>query len=228
MPIWLYRILSGNDNLSEDERCQQCLFSAASAGKVEVVDFLLTSNIQPTELDIPLFFAASGMHANVMRSLLQKGADPNMRCQDVNIGNRRSKRFFPVDGLQRNANSGPALFHAISGVCGSHISRQLDDENVRDCFHLLLDAGSSMKAVDEYRKTPLHYAVAVGGCSRPNYTLYELLLRNGADPMAKDCLGNTPLHLFQLHADFTPAMEQFIAHGADINARRPSENWIVH
>jgi ankyrin repeat protein len=66
---------------------------AASSGNTKVVDMILTSPDtsvdHPDYPDTPLFLAAFGLHFDILRSLLQSGADPN----------KRSTNFNPEDGI---------------------------------------------------------------------------------------------------------------------------------
>jgi ankyrin repeat protein len=67
--------------------------------------------------------------------------------------------------------------------------------------------------VDEYGRTPLHYAAAEG-----NASLVEELLRSGADVNAQDDDGWSPLH-FGAQAGSTSVVAVLLGAGADVALR---------
>ena len=56
----------------------------------------------------------------------------------------------------------------------------------------MLEAGSDVKAVDENKRTPLHYAVIAS--SGDSFEMEDKLLAKGADVNARDKRNRTPLH----------------------------------
>lgn len=202
------------------------LCTAAKCGKSQLVDLLLTSpdiSVDPLDaVDTPLFLASAGLHLEIMRSLLKKGADPMRRSQ--NHGTRMP--WLSLSDLSKEKDSGPTPFHAI---CGASKDRRYgqgpsDEDVLRKCFRLLSEAGCDINATDGQGKTPLHYSVAQGSLSKPNNVLSTLLLESGADPTVRDKEGNTPFHLVQLSEDSAPTVEALLSHGADITARRPRDD----
>ncbi|KAF4629093.1 hypothetical protein G7Y89_g9055 [Cudoniella acicularis] len=195
---------------------------AAKQGKSQLVDLLLTSpdvSVDPADVgDTPLFLASAGLHLEIMRSLLRKGADPMRRSKNYGDG----MRCFSASEFINKKDRGPTPFHAICGASKSPSRNpgSSDEDIARKCFKLLSEAGCDINALDDQGKTPLHYSVAADSHSRPNKVLSLLLLENGADPMVPDMRGDTPLHLMQLFERSTPTIEALIAHGADITARR--------
>jgi ankyrin repeat protein len=205
---------------------------AAQSGKSQVVDLLLTSpgiSVDPPgHGDTPLFLASGGLHFEVMRSLLKKGANPNKRS--MNYADQRGMRCFTLDNIGATQTLGPTPLHAVCGVVRHNFTRQRDNENMKKCFHLLLDAGCDVNAVDQDGKTPLHYSIAdnqwEGTDSKSGlsgFTLTQLLLENGADPMSRDKSGSTPLHLVLLSKSSARAVELLLTKGANLNDRRLSD-----
>lgn len=204
------------------EDLNQALCWASKSGKVEIVDFLLSlpdvTADPPEQPDTPLFLAVSGLHSDVVNSLLENGADPKKISENVGY-----MQGYTIHDLLERGKTGPSPLHAICAYSRQTYSREGDEEtakNLKKCFQLLLKYGCNIDAIDRHGKTPLHHSV-----SKQGYTdLSLLLLENGADPMIRDKLGNTTLHLMKPNQSSGPLVELLIAKGADMNARRPSDN----
>jgi ankyrin repeat protein len=201
------------------EDLRKGLIWAVSAGQTEAVELLLdspdTAIDHPDYYDTPLFLAASGLHFNIMRTLLKRGVDPN----------KRSSISWRYNWGRKGC--GPTPLHAVCGRSYDRYNhrywhRSSDDEVMQKCFNLLLEAGCDINAVDEEEKTPLHYVVLSDRRSKSNDQCCRLLLENGAEVMAQDKSGNTPLHLVHLkqyNHDSTNIIDTLMANGADINKR---------
>jgi ankyrin repeat protein len=115
--------------------------------------------------DTPLHAAAAGYRKDMLKALLQNGAD-------VAAVNRRGATalHYATDGAPESPCWNPkAQFDTIS---------------------LLIDAGASPDAFDKSGVAPLHRAVRQR-CS----TAVDCLLRKGASVRLKNKSGSTPLHL---------------------------------
>lgn len=195
---------------------------ATNGKSIEVLDLLLTS--PDIYLDTPkgspvsktpLFLAASRHRADMVRSLLKNGANPNGRS--VNPDHERLP--FHLSDLRRERIY-PTPMHALAGAR----YRPNNEEDLKICFHLLLDAGADVNAVNNSGLTPLHLCVN----RSPALGLVELLLNSGADPMARDKDGNTPLHLVQFTSKSSSAIQLLLRHGADVTARRADGSTPLH
>ena len=116
--------------------------------------------------DTALHLAAAGYRNQIVRTLLEAGADPN------SAGNHRRSR--------------PLHYAADGYVVGPAWDAQQQVKTIR----ILLDAGADLHAMDKNGATALHRAVrtrcaaAVGS-----------LLKAGADPNQRNVSGSTAFHL---------------------------------
>ncbi|KAF4439612.1 ankyrin [Fusarium acutatum] len=139
----------------------------------------------------PLFQACHEVDPIMVSILLEAGADPN-------IGQLR-----PMFGGYRDEMAGANVLHALAApYCASKDPFKIykrysafpnkyppDDEAVRECFRLVIDAGADVNHVDNAGNTPLHLAEIP--------LMAQLLLEAGADITAINCRNNTPLHVAQ-------------------------------
>src|SRR5579871_4861159 len=116
--------------------------------------------------DTPLHLAAAGHRAEIVRLLLEAGADPNSR-----MNHRRS---------------GP-LHYAADGCPGRE---NWDADKQVETIRRLLEAGAEIDAADKNGATPLHRAVRTRCAAAVKY-----LLEAGADPKLRNKPGSTAFHL---------------------------------
>jgi hypothetical protein len=163
-----------------------------------------------------LMEAAEEGHEDVVRLLLEQGADPG-------LGD-----FLGTTALHQAARNGhlgvaAALIEHGADVnrAGHQASSPLHDavleENV-EVAELLLEHGADVHHRNDSGYTALHWAAFRG-----NAEAVELLLDAGADVDARDRAGKTPLHAC---AEFAPAPTEaagiLIENGADVGARDAS------
>lgn len=211
----------------QPEDLYRALCWAARSGMAPVVDLILTSReVSIDGLDrsnTPLFLASAGLHFEAMRSLLKAGADPNRRCSNTS---QHPMRGHPTEDCHEKEFLGPMPLHALCGVMSHNIfGGQTDEENIKKCFKLLLDAGCDINAIDTANKTPLHYAMSrkSRGFSSESELVSSLLLQNGADPSISDNNGDTPLHLLKLQQESSILIEPLLRHGGSLTVRRPKD-----
>ena len=229
----LYACQSGNTETVQEmmpylkaEDLNRSLCVASRSGKTEVVKLLLTSPEvladPPNVENTPLFLASGGMHLEIMRSLLEKGADPMKRSENFS---RHDRGFFTIDDMRRKEKHGPTPFHALCGASQErgYLNNKFDEDLLRKCFQTLYEAGADIDAIDNWGKTPLHYSVCQSDYGAANNVISILLLEAGADPRVADKEGNTPLHLVRLHSASARTIAALIKHGADINAKRATD-----
>ncbi|SCV27628.1 uncharacterized protein FFB14_01645 [Fusarium fujikuroi] len=152
----------------------------------------------------PLFQACKQVDPMMVSILLEAGADPNI-CQL-----RPKPRLLAESIKQRRALSGsrdemggPNVLHALAApYCASKDPYSSykrasafpnkyppDDEAIRECFRLVINAGANVNHIDSAENTPLHLAEIP--------LMAQLLLEAGADITAINWRNDTPLHASQ-------------------------------
>jgi cytohesin len=142
---------------------------------------------QQNDLNKRLLQACLALNAKPddIKTLLDKGADPNAKAQIETIEGWTLlylKALYNRENAARLKSSDPSA-EIIAELPPLFIAAFYGRE---DIARLLLDAGSSPHAKSENGKTPLHLA--------QNENVARLLLAAGAGPNAKDDKGLTPLH----------------------------------
>jgi ankyrin repeat protein len=168
--------------------------------------------------DTPLIYAIERQPANIVKMLIDAGANVNYR---VKYATRQSVLHIAVS--QQDAAKVKMLIDAGADV------------NVQENFEvtplliasgnknttitkLLLDGGADANLKDHYGNTPLHKAIY------QNESMIKVLLDAGADiNAAKDFSGATPLHYAARDLDVT-IVGILINAGADVNAKFKIQN----
>ena len=196
-------LVEGTSADTRDSLGRTPLFLAATMGEVDVVKLLLARD----DVDVnaqtaipysitPLFVAAGGIRLEVLRTLLQFGADVNLRSwfgtalnQAVSSENATSTELLLEAGADpdsRDENDNPAIFEAAkAGENYWWLSRRPTARIVK----LLHKYGANLEARDNSQNTLLH--VAAKAC---NVEAVEMLLAEGLDPDAVDSMGQKPQH----------------------------------
>ena len=142
----------------------------------------------------PLFLAAEGSHHQVVRALLQGGAEVNVRSwrgtalncavSSCNITSTQLLLEAGADPDTRDEEGTPVIFDAAK------VRLETDEMAPTAQFVKLLQKhGANLKARDTSQRTILH--VAAEEC---NLEAVQMLLAEGLDPDVIDDTGLTPLH----------------------------------
>jgi ankyrin repeat protein len=164
---------------------------------IDFIAFLLRRganvNVQNIWNQTPLLKAAVRGHDEIIRRLIEAGAEVNIQDADGNSplhavvqrevetvenGFERSTRILLENGADPNAKNKSGITPIHSAAFGGLVP----------VVRLLLEKGVDVNAKSDENITPLHFAV-----ERGNEETVRLLLERGADPNAKDNEGNTPL-----------------------------------
>ena len=147
-----------------------------------------------------LFLAIrSRMPSNVVRILLENGADPNLR-----------------NGMNQTP------LHVLLGPQGFLPRYHGSDYNLV-VAQLLLERGANVNARDNNYKTPLLLAL-----ERQAFDMTRFLLEQGANPNMENSEGDTPLHTLLLQRNNksendVPIVHLLMEHGADMGARNKDQ-----
>jgi 7,8-dihydropterin-6-yl-methyl-4-(beta-D-ribofuranosyl)aminobenzene 5'-phosphate synthase len=191
------------------------IHEAAAQGQLQTVQQLLESNPElATELSergfTALHLATNGGHIDVMKLLLDTGAEINAGDRDGDApvhwaayaGQDEALQLLlqrKVDRKARNRRGWTALMWTAAR---GHTSTA----------ELLISAGLAVNTSDSQGSTPLHEAAGNG-----HTDVVKLLLAHGAKVNATDGWGDCPLHLASWNGDLRSA-ELLLAAGAKVNA----------
>ena len=175
----------------------------------------------------PLHHAARSGTADVVRTLLEAGADPNAWATGFNVD--WGWGWTPLH-LAARSNPDPGVVGALLDA-GADLDARGEERYLVGYSPLhyaganpnptvtaaLLDAGADVHARSQRGRTPLHEAAA----SASNPAVIELLAAAGADVNARDASGYAPLHSAAWYNHRPEIVTALIAAGADVNARDP-------
>jgi ankyrin repeat protein len=203
------------------------LMAASRSGNAAGAELLLAHGAEVNAKErsreqTALMWAVAERHPEVVRVLLENGADVHARSrvwqQRVYAGlTRNASAYVEPETLSEEAEGGftPLLFAAENGALS--------------CAKLLVAAGANVNDTAANGSSALAVATLSG-----NGALAAFLLDNGANPNAAGA-GYTPLHAAILRSNLD-LIRALLAHGADTNARlmkatparRHSQDWAMN
>ena len=166
---------------------------AASGGLREMVRLLLEAGADP---DPGLRVAAESSYVGIVRLLLGAGADPNPPGNQpllFTVTDPRVLELLCAHGADLTASDNWGRTVLAPGLRANHHSEQVDQQMLA-CYQCLLRRGASVEARSKEGRTPIHEAATLASNNATSRQLLALFLAAGGDPNAVDNKGNTPLH----------------------------------
>ncbi len=206
-------------------RIGDALHAAVRGGHGKIVNHLLESGASIHEPDgqglPPLHVAAVFGQAEILRSLLLKGADKD--SLDVSGCTALYRAFYANDDSMRSPPlSGEHCADVVRALLDHGANVRITDRRGRTPLHcaetkevidMLVEAGSDVHARTDDGSTSLHFSA-----SGSNGEAVLALLKHGADVNAKDDTESTPLHAAVWYAhlqESAPVVELLLRSGAD-------------
>lgn len=206
----------GADLCAKDKKGRTPFHMACKYGYIEVAEFLLSkgANIEDTATDAnwaPLLFATCGGRimgqyhiVHTPKFLLDNGANIQAAAMDGQTALHGAVRRESAELVQlllgRGANSRAVQ---ANGNTALHLACSTQNTSMQPHMlivaELLLDHGADLEARNAHGSTPLHLSIS---CSQHIYgftaTVYNGLLRRGADRLAVDANGKSAEDLVDL------------------------------
>lgn len=170
--------------------------------------------------DEAMIFAVKAGNIEFLRQMIHDGADVNKKCLGL-----QTPLAAAMFAGEEKINPEMIEFLAMNGA-EINTDFELDEETITnpinmsismnrpDIMKILISYGADVNRRDFSGRTPLVYAVLMGG------EFAKFLLKNGADPDIPDKEGRTPLMLAALDASIDPAMLKILLKsGANVNAK---------
>ncbi|KAJ5773840.1 hypothetical protein N7457_008736 [Penicillium paradoxum] len=175
------------------------LCRACQRGKLGAVQALIETGQcdvnAPVDGDTPIFLAAAHVELEIVKFLLQHGADVSIRSKNRQIEPTLTPLHGVVDRLR-------------------HYQELEDLPRYEELMQLLLDAGCDINAQDAHGHTALLLSAHL------EVPLIPFLLQHGADPNIAENGGSTSLHLLHRPLGHPGWFESLIAHGARLDIVR--------
>lgn len=159
----------------------------------------------------PLFDASLKGNIEVVKSLIENGADTNLedhnKLTPLHVACFRGHKEIVEKLIENQAD----VNVKITEESPLHLASL---KNHHEIVKLLLEKGADIEAKDKNGKTPLHYAMSAN-----SKEAIEELNKRGANPDAKDEYGNLPLYYLDHLAQRNFSEERFINFlGGDLNS----------
>jgi cytohesin len=188
------------------------LVAAVSVGSVQKVSEFLRAGVNPNARDaqgrLALVEATRLDNLNLMRALLDKGADPNA----ADGSSVKPIEVAEKNGLSHKGVEATELLRARGAVMppGDLFWQAAYDGQVEEAERLLKQ-GADVNAL-----TPAGHSVLWAAIDKRNNSMVEFLLNHGADPNRPGSGDATPLCKAIRDGD-NPMVESLLNHGADPN-----------
>ena len=218
----------------DKKRRQQFLLACASGGLDKVVEFIeshIDVNARDRKDDDPmrsaindtnftgLHFAAKQGHVDIVKVLLQNGADVNAVTLNRKTGLHFAAQFGHVEVVIVLIQNG-ADVNAVAIYRDTPLLLACNEEYFQfTVAELLIQNGADVNAVNGLKRSALHKAI-----DRGHFCLVMLLIQKDAGVNAVTSYGQRPLHTvvrkpsFKMDREPVYFVNLLLQHGADVNA----------
>jgi ankyrin repeat protein len=206
------------------------LFEAVKSGQLVAAKSALASGANPDISDpsslMPLVhFCANAKRFDLMRALLEHGADFNQLDKDWRTPIRRCVEDGLYEGvkifisyradLTERDSVGDSLLH-------SACARGRKGMAYFDIAKALIDAGATLIAQNQRREIPLHHAARYGG------ELMARFIASRSDVNSPDADGHAPIHAAALGMDNEDGVRTLIDANANLDAKDRNAQTALH
>jgi hypothetical protein len=164
---------------------------------------------KPNDYRMALTESIEKNRINIVKELLEMGADPNVAYPDGTIPLIHATRKNSLGMVQLLLNKG-AQVNKVNEV-GSTALIDAANNGYQKIVAALLAKGADINM-----KTNSGWTALLGAVSKGNFEIVKLLLDNGADPNAVNNDGNSPLSAAAYNG-YVEIVKLLLAHGADVN-----------
>ena len=193
---------------------EKSFHAAARAHDLMAITAFLDAGINPNARDASdegrtaLISAAARGDLEVVKLLIQRGADPNVTDNNgyTALLHALEARYDQVEQVLLNHPKLDPHARGFNGV--TTLSKYVWRER-KDAVQKLLDLGADVNAQDNDGDAPLHGAAQSG-----NVEILDLLLAKGANPNLTNKVGGTPL-MWAVVFDHEEVARRLIERGAD-------------
>lgn len=220
-PVVVGLIQAGADVTLLDPKGRTALGIAADLGRLEMTRTILSCGVKPDLTDrpvSPLVRASRGGHLEIVRLLLQAGADPN---RISTYGNASAL----TDAIEKNhievvhvlVEAGADVNTPVEDACNA-IQCAIPTGNL-DLIRFLLEAGADVNALNWWGANALHAAAYHGSPE-----IVALMIKTGAGinvALKRD--GLTPLMAAVAHPE---CLKLLLDAGADVTARNKKQQTV--
>ncbi|EEZ97168.2 Tankyrase-like Protein [Tribolium castaneum] len=192
------------------------LMCAARNNRISVVDFLIDT-LEDTRVDAvdidsqtALFHAAMGGHIEIVKRLIDLGANLNKRSKESRTALHVACERGHCDVAELLLNHEADMeAKDTNGNTPLHVASQ---NQQTELVHVLLETGADPDSENLKGSTPLHIASSLGSKG-----ILEILLQHGASINKQNKNGNTSLHI-ACQANVMEMVEILISKGANLNS----------
>ena len=189
------------------------LYWVASLGDLALLQSLVENGAEISKrggkFEYPLGAAVYHGHSDVVRYLLQQGADPNFLSRDFGNVLQISALGGSVDVMKQLIDAGAAV-NAQGGSYNTAVIAAASRDNI-EAVALLLNSGADLKVGSPSHGSSLNQAAAAG-----NTTMVTALLGTGADLNGIGDSEGTPLYAAAESGSLS-LVQLLLRRGADVN-----------